>query len=209
MDNIKNCKPYLLLLIGMVVSGQALADKMPNLWGPKVASPETLHVPEAQSSVAGESFQYVSLHPVLFNSSKATISSEGQRALDAAANYLLKHNNIKRILIEGNTDSVGANGYNDRLSDRRSEMVRSYLTLKGVDPNLLVLSGRGETTPVDQNWTRDGRQRNRHVAIYVLHWQQQNPLETMKRPASPSSIDETITETADEALDWQQSSFAQ
>jgi len=205
MDMIKNHKPYLLLLMGVLVSSQALADRMPNLWGPKVVSPDSLHLPEAPGSVAEESFQYVSLHPVLFNSSKATISSEGQRALDAAADYLLKHNNIKRILIEGNTDYIGTEKYNDHLSDRRSEMVRNYLTLKGVDPSLLVLSGRGETTPVDQNWTRDGRQRNRHVAIHVLHWQRQNQIETGYISSQPS----TTTETVEEPLDWQQSSFAQ
>ncbi len=165
-----NCR-YLPILIGLLVIGPAHADRTPNMWGPKAVSPLSLYVPESQANVLEESFKYVPLHPVLFNPGKATISSEGQKALDAAADYLLKHGNIQRILVEGNTDYIGSNSYNDRLSDRRSEMVRNYLTLKGVDPSLLTITGKGETTPVDQNWTRDGRQRNRHVAIYALHWQ--------------------------------------
>lgn len=170
-QQMNKIKHYLLLLAGLLVINHAHADKMPNMWGPKAVSPLSLYVPEEHTSVVEASFKYVPLHPVLFNSGKATISSEGQKALDAAADYLLKHGNIKRILVEGNTDYIGSNDYNDRLSDRRTEMVRNYLTLKGVDPNLIVMSGKGETTPVDQNWTRDGRQRNRHVAIYAVHWQ--------------------------------------
>jgi OOP family OmpA-OmpF porin len=171
MSKTSSTRGYLLILAGLLTITSAHADKMPDLWGPKAVSPLSLHVPEQQTAVAEESFKYVPLHPVLFNSGKATLSHEGQQALDAAADYLLKHDNIKRILVEGNTDYIGNNKYNDRLSDRRTEMVRNYLTLKGVDPTLIVLTGKGETTPVDQNWTREGRQRNRHVAIHAVHWQ--------------------------------------
>ncbi len=172
MANLRQCNRFhLMILAGLLVAGYAHADKAPAMWGPKVVTPASLHVPKQQFSVVEESFEYVSLHPVLFNPSKATISSEGQKALDAAADYLKKHNNIQRILIEGNTDYIGSNSYNDRLSDRRAEMVRNYLTLKGVDSTLIQLSGSGEADPVDQNWTRDGRQRNRHVAIHAVHWQ--------------------------------------
>lgn len=198
MKNRKPCLlPHIVLTMGLLAAGHAHADRAPSLWGPRAVSPASLHVPEGQHGVAAESFQYVSLHPVLFNSGKATISSEGQKALDAAADYLLKHGNIQRVLVEGNTDYIGNGNYNDRLSERRSEMVRNYLTLKGVDSNLLVLSGRGETTPVDQNWSRDGRQRNRHVALYVLHWQHENLVETghLSAPSTP------FTETADEPID--------
>ncbi len=141
----------------------------PGLWdGTAAMPPETLFVPENQLSQG--SFKYVSLRPVYFDSSKATLTYEGQQALDAAAEYLLKHDNIKRILIEGNTDEKGSEAYNDNLSDRRATIVRNYLTIKGIDPNLINLAGKGEFHPVDQNWTREGRQRNRHVSIYALHW---------------------------------------
>ena len=160
-----------MVIAGVLLSSHAHGDKYPQMWGPKVVSPASLHVQKQPTGVMEESFEYISLHPILFNPGKATIGVEGQKALDAAASYLTKHSDIQRILIEGNTDQIGGAGYNDRLSDRRSEMVRNYLALKGVNSTLMQLSGRGETTPVDQNWTRDGRQRNRHVAIYALRWQ--------------------------------------
>lgn len=195
-------KCNLLILGGILLAGAAHGDATPNLWGPKVVSPAALHVPAEQSDITAKSFKYVALNPVLFNSGKATISHEGQKALDAAADYLLKHNNIQRILVEGNTDYIGTKGYNDRLSDRRSEMVRNYLTLKGVDPNLIVLSGKGETDPVDQNWTRDGRSRNRHVAIYAVQWQRHD-----KSDKAPISSEPTSSQNGADSLDWQQSSF--
>lgn len=174
-----NCgRCYLLIFAGLLATAPVHADKMPEMWGPKVVSPTSLHVPEPKTSVTEEHLKYVPLHPVLFNSGKATISAEGQKALDAAAEYLLKHSHIKRILIEGNTDYIGNSKHNDRLSERRTEMVRNYLIVKGVDSNLIVMNGRGETTPVDQNWTREGRQRNRHVTIYAVHWQPQSTPES-------------------------------
>lgn len=172
MVNFKqHCRFCLMFIAGLLISGYAHADKYPNMWGPKVVTPTSLHLPKQPTGMIEESFEYVPLHPVLFNPGKATIGMEGQRALDAAASYLMKHDNIQRILIAGSTDYIGNAGYNDRLSDRRSEMVRNYLTLKGVNATLIQLSGSGENAPVDQNWTRDGRQRNRHVAIYAIRWQ--------------------------------------
>lgn len=208
MDRKKMPAPLAIITAGLLLTSTAHAERIPNLWGPKVVSPESLHLRE--QPLTEESFRYVSLHPVLFDSGKATISAEGHKALDAAADYLLKNGSIKRILIEGNTDYAGNERYNDNLSDRRSAMVRNYLTLKGVSPDLMVLSGNGEHDPVDLNWTRSGRQRNRHVAIYVVHWQQQMPEVQMSEESQalppPPELPESAA-TADVPLDWQQSSF--
>lgn len=164
----RDVKTVLLAAAMAICSHQALAAT-PGLWdGAAAKPPETLHVPE--NELTQGSFEYVSLSPVHFGSDKATLTYEGQQTLDAAVEYLLKHDNIKRILVEGNTDEKGGKAYNDNLSDRRSMIVRNYLTVKGIDPNLINIIGKGEYHPVDQNWTREGRQRNRHVSIYALHW---------------------------------------
>lgn len=206
MDKINRRTQRIALLILGLLAGSTHAA--PNLWGPKAVSPESFHIQE--DAITQQSFRYVSLHPVLFHSGKATISPEGQKALDAAASYLLKHDDIKRILIEGNTDYVGAQGYNDNLSERRSAMVRNYLTLKGVSPDLMVLSGKGEIDPVDQNWTRDGRRRNRHVAIHALHWERPASVTDVRseppRLPPPPQLP-AAPEEGDAPLDWQQSSF--
>jgi len=141
----------------------------PGLWdGPSSSPQQSLHVPE--NELQQGSFEYVSLSPVYFDSDKATLTREGQQALDAASEYLHKHANIRRILVDGHTDAKGSTNYNDKLSDRRAKIVRNYLAVKGIDPSLINLAGMGEHKPVDQNWTRDGRQRNRHVSIYAIHW---------------------------------------
>ena len=153
----------------MALSSLCAIAATPGLWdGPAATPQETLRVPS--NDLQDGSFEYVSLSPVYFDSDKATLTRDGQKALDAASEYLLKHDNIKRILVDGHTDEKGSISYNDKLSDRRANIVRNYLTIKGIDPNLINLAGMGEHKPVDQNWTRDGRQRNRHVSIYALHW---------------------------------------
>lgn len=149
--------------------GPANASQLPSLWSDNPATPDTLVVPKQDMDKA--SFQYVTLSPVKFNSGQASLTFDGQRALEAAAKYLSEHGNIQRILIEGNTDYVGSRSYNDSLSDRRIKAVRNYLTLKGINADLIASQGRGEHTPVDQNWTREGRARNRNVAIHAVHWQ--------------------------------------
>lgn len=153
----------------MMIASQTAVATTPGLWDGAPASPQqSLQVPDNQ--LLEGSFEYVSLTPIYFDSDKATLTRKGQQALDAASEYLHKHSNIRRILIDGHADKKGSINYNDKLSDRRAKIVRNYLTIKGIDPNLINLAGMGEHKPVDQNWTRDGRQRNRHVSIYAVHW---------------------------------------
>lgn len=158
-----------LLTAAMALGGYQTHAASPGLWDGVAEMPaESLRVPE--KDVNAGTFEYVPLSPVYFESDRAIISHEGQRSLDAAVDYLLKHANIKRILVEGHTDEIGSIGYNDKLSDRRANIVRNYLTINGIDPELINMMGKGEYHPVDQNWTREGRRRNRHVSIYAVHW---------------------------------------
>jgi OOP family OmpA-OmpF porin len=68
-------------------------------------------------------------------------------------------------LIEGHTDSVGADAYNLALSDRRAKSVFDYLTSRGVDPARLKSIGKGESEPIAENTTEEGRQENRRVLL--------------------------------------------
>ena len=153
----------------VAITSQSAIAETPGLWDGSAASPQqSLHVPNSQ--LQDGSFEYVSLSPIYFDFNKATLTRAGQQSLDAASEYLHKHANIRRILVDGHTDEKGSISYNDNLSDRRAKIVRNYLIVKGINPNLVNLAGMGEHKPVDQNWTRDGRQRNRHVSIYAVHW---------------------------------------
>ena len=68
-------------------------------------------------------------------------------------------------LIEGHTDSVGTEEYNLKLSDRRAKSVFDYLTSRGVDPARMSSIGYGESKPIADNETAEGRQLNRRVIL--------------------------------------------
>jgi OOP family OmpA-OmpF porin len=68
-------------------------------------------------------------------------------------------------LIEGHTDSKGSDAYNLKLSDRRAKSVFDYLTSRGVDPARLSSIGKGESMPIADNATEEGRQENRRVML--------------------------------------------
>jgi outer membrane protein OmpA-like peptidoglycan-associated protein len=72
---------------------------------------------------------------------------------------------VRNALIEGHTDSIGSEAYNPALSDRRAKSVFDYLTSRGVDPARLSSIGKGETMPIADNSTAEGRQQNRRVML--------------------------------------------
>ena len=76
--------------------------------------------------------------------------------------------NLEVIIAVGHTDSIGTDSYNQRLSIRRSEAVKSYLVSKGVEKNRVYTEGKGEKQPVADNKTAEGRAKNRRVEIEVV-----------------------------------------
>jgi len=70
-----------------------------------------------------------------------------------------------KAMIEGHTDSKGSDAYNLKLSDRRAKSVFDYLTSRGVDPARLSSVGKGESAPIADNATEEGRQENRRVML--------------------------------------------
>lgn len=113
-------------------------------------------------------FQFVPLDGVYFASNKSILTFEAQQTLDSIAQYLLEQPNADRIIIFGHTDYVGSLKFNEGLGGRRAVAVRDYLAQRGVAPNLLFITQRGERHPVDENWTTEGRVRNRHVEMQVV-----------------------------------------
>jgi outer membrane protein OmpA-like peptidoglycan-associated protein len=72
-----------------------------------------------------------------------------------------------RLAVEGNTDSVGTESFNQELSEKRAQGVRSYLTQQGVPESSTSAEGFGKTRPIASNDTSDGRQQNRRVELVV------------------------------------------
>jgi OOP family OmpA-OmpF porin len=75
---------------------------------------------------------------------------------------------LEVIIAVGHTDSVGTDGYNQKLSVERSEAVKAYLVSKGIEKNRVYTEGKGEKQPVADNKTTEGRAKNRRVEIEVV-----------------------------------------
>jgi len=87
--------------------------------------------------------------------------------LDQAVDALNRYPSIK-VELDGHTDSVGADAYNQKLSERRAQIVSDYLTAHGVGADRIVaVKGFGETAPIDTNATKEGRARNRRTEVKV------------------------------------------
>lgn len=86
---------------------------------------------------------------VLFGYDSATLSSEGLRELDLAAQVVSgKMMQLERVVVVGHSDRIGSEKYNNALSQRRAEAVRNYLVSKGVDGYLMSAEGRGAREPL-------------------------------------------------------------
>ncbi len=100
----------------------------------------------------------------LFDFDKSTIKPQYFSFLDDVIK-VLSDNPALNVEIQGHTDSVGSNSYNQGLSERRAKAVKSYLTEKGVNPSRLSQIGFGEERPADTNETSEGQAKNRRVEL--------------------------------------------
>ncbi len=107
------------------------------------------------------------IEAVHFDFDSAAIKPISKAVLDARALPILMDNPDISVRIEGHTDSVGPEEYNQQLSHRRAESVRDYLESQGIDATRMSTAGYGETSPLDSNDTRAGRANNRRVEFVI------------------------------------------
>jgi len=106
---------------------------------------------------------------VKFGFDTADLSPEGQAALDDFAARIKQDNKNVYVEIQGHTDNVGSEKYNEELGMLRAESVRRYLNQKQNFPlHRINVISYGETAPVADNKTREGRSQNRRVVLVVL-----------------------------------------
>lgn len=108
----------------------------------------------------------LTLGDVLFDFDKAVLKPGGMSSVSKLAGFLDEYPE-RQVLIEGFTDSVGSDAYNQQLSERRANAVRDALIGEGVARNRIQTVGYGEAFPVVSNDTEAGRQQNRRVEVII------------------------------------------
>jgi outer membrane protein OmpA-like peptidoglycan-associated protein len=108
----------------------------------------------------------VNMGDVLFDTGKYNLRIEAREGLAKLTGIVLSHPGLN-LAIEGYTDNVGTDAFNQTLSEQRANTVREYLVQQGLDANSVSARGFGPTIPVASNDTAKGRQQNRRVEIIV------------------------------------------
>lgn len=103
---------------------------------------------------------------VLFDFDKADIRPDAERAL-ADVVEIIRGFPDRPVKVDGHTDSIGSDAYNQALSEKRARAVRDWLAAHGVEKSRMTASGFGESRPVADNATAAGRQANRRVEIVI------------------------------------------
>ncbi len=104
---------------------------------------------------------------IQFEVDKAEILPVSHGLLNEVVNAMREHPDIKKIDIVGHTDNDGDEKYNQSLSDRRAKAVRQYLIQQGIQTDRLHAKGMGESTPIADNATAEGREKNRRVEFLI------------------------------------------
>ena len=107
-------------------------------------------------------------HTVNFETGKSVIKDDSKSLLNQVALQILAHDEIKKVRVEGHTDSQGSDQANQVLSQDRADSVRTYLMGRGVPGEKLEAVGYGESKPIDTNDTAAGRARNRRVEFVII-----------------------------------------
>jgi outer membrane protein OmpA-like peptidoglycan-associated protein len=108
----------------------------------------------------------VNMSDVLFDTGKYSLRPLAREKLAKVAGIVSGHPGL-RLAVEGHTDNVGGDDYNQQLSEQRGEAVRGYLTDQGMAAGSVTSKGFGKTQPVASNDTADGRQQNRRVELVI------------------------------------------
>ena len=108
------------------------------------------------------------IRDVHFQFDKATLTGADKLVLDKVATRLKQESSTAQLTVTGHTDSVGSDAYNQKLSDRRAHSVVKYLVESGIPQGSFVsVTGAGESQPVADNKTADGRAQNRRTEIKI------------------------------------------
>ena len=109
----------------------------------------------------------ITLRNVFFETAKWDLTAASSVELDKVVDLMAKNQSM-RVMLEGHTDNVGSDAANHKLSENRAKAVYDYLVKHGVASNRLQYKGYGESKPIADNNTEEGRAQNRRTVFTVL-----------------------------------------
>jgi OOP family OmpA-OmpF porin len=140
-------------------------------WTPATAAPGcdgAIAAKAAAPAAAAKAAAKVTLNAdALFDFDKSVIKPAAKASLDSLAGKV-KSLTLEVIVAVGHTDSVGTDAYNQKLSIRRAEAVKKHLVSQGIEAKRIYVEGKGESQPVADNKTAEGRAKNRRVQIEAI-----------------------------------------
>jgi OOP family OmpA-OmpF porin len=105
---------------------------------------------------------------VQFETDSANLVDRSKKLLDEVVNVINDNPDVKRLVIEAHTDSQGAKTHNQKLSEQRGASVKAYLVEKGIPEAKLRVKAFGDTRPIADNKTDEGRAKNRRVDFKIV-----------------------------------------
>jgi OOP family OmpA-OmpF porin len=148
---------------GGIVGGAALGALLGHVLCDPIPEPPP-PPPPAQAPPPPPAKKMVELHGPQFDFNKSALKPEGKKLVDTAVQTMKDEPSLK-VSVEGHTDSIGSDAYNQKLSERRAMTVKDYMVTQGVSSSRITTRGFGKSKPVADNKTAEGRAQNRRVEI--------------------------------------------
>jgi len=149
--------------IGGGIAGGGLIGAL-RICDPEEEAPPPPPAPAPPPPPPAKAEPLVTLHGPQFDFNKATLKPAGKKMVDGAGT-VMKDKPSMKVSVEGHTDSIGSDAYNQKLSERRAQAVRDYMVSQGIDAARISVKGWGKTKPIASNKTEAGRAENRRVEI--------------------------------------------
>lgn len=147
---------------GEIVLGEI--PELPEVAAPPPAKREVAAAPPPEPEAPDPCEETVSFPGVMFEFDRADLTPAGEQAIGRVAERLLECED-EQVVVDGYTDDVGSDAYNQKLSQRRADSVRIALSRSGVSLDRITAQGHGKRDPVASNETDEGRAQNRRAEI--------------------------------------------
>ncbi|EDM35792.1 OmpA/MotB:Rickettsia 17 kDa surface antigen [Pedobacter sp. BAL39] len=126
------------------------------------------NLPDNQIARTNEGIKFTFSSEVLFPTNSSILNEASKKKLAEVAKVISEQKPAPAVLIEGHSDKTGTAPYNQWLSEKRAVSVKTYLVSLGIAASKIRTAGQGDTKPVGDNKTKEGRLQNRRVEITLL-----------------------------------------